>query len=333
MRISRSVLVLLLVWAIAGASPALAVQQLHEVDGMPFSLEAHHKLAVKLLGRDDPAALSAALVMPHDLTGLDVISINWPAGGDTRLALGQTGAKRGSPREQLYTVLAYSMGEDNKTELLDPPGKPLAGTVNRLALWPTADRQQLILLYTMAATGAADSPVYAYALAATGQARKLSTGGALSAYGGFEAVDLDDDGSFELLTTRNLDGMQGGFVYHAVRRLEGDSFIADPERYKPYFTDELTFLDWVVATRGQIEATPENYVNKGLYGFFYAAEYHGALFGFDSIVEINGDGTPNNMTAYNKLRREAFGRVSAYRDELKAWLGGGPRPPTWKLAR
>jgi hypothetical protein len=58
------------------------------------------------------------------------------------------------------------------------------------------------------------------------------------------------------------------------------------------------------------------------------------MYGFDSIIEVpltyTGVGDVND---FNRGRRQAFQYVKGYRDELAAWLEGGPYPATWKMAR
>jgi hypothetical protein len=270
-------------------------------------------------------------LMPRELIGLDVLSIHWPEKSHpTEIAIGRTGQPQGKTQSQPYTVLTVRVGESEPRLLFGGP--PRAGLVNQIAVWPKHDDSGLVLLISLASGASGDSPIYAFGISTAGEVHEINTGGAVSTYGGFETIDLDDDHNFELITTRNLDGMAGGFSYHAVRTLAGNAYGPDPERFKAYFQAELAFLNWVVNTRGEIQADPERFMDKGLYGFLYAAPYQEVLFGFDSIVEVpDVPSAKHDHTEYNRLRREAYQRVVDYRDELQRWLGGGLRPTIWKL--
>lgn len=311
-----------------------AQQRLVELEGMPFSLAVANRMTARLLPFEDPAGYRAAAVMPRNITELDIVEVTWPRSKRAlRLGIGSTG-RLNSPREQYYCSISVAVDE-GEARLTEVSRSPLPGTLSHLSIWPTSGSDgDLIAVFTLA-SAAPDSTVYAFRVSPDGAVADVSTGGALTAYGGFEVVDLDSDGSFELVTTRNLDGMPGGFSYKAVRRFDGSAYIADPERYKrSLFQDELVFLDWVVQTRASIQTNPEPYLNKGFYGFFYAAEYKGELYGFDSLIELpQTAGGQYDLPVYNKQRQEAFQRVQAYRDELHGWLNGGAVPDTWKLTR
>jgi hypothetical protein len=292
-------------------------------------------MQARLLPLEDPASYGAAAKMPRNISELDVVEVSWPkAKRLLKLSVGRTG-DRGGPREQQYTAITVAV-DAGEAELAGVTRTPLPGTLNRVCIWPAGGGDEdLVILFSLAAADALDSGVYAFRVSAGGAVADIPTGGALSAFGGFEVIDLDDDESYELVTARNLDGMPGGFSYHAVRRYSGAEYVADPERFKEsYYVDEMAFLSWVIETRAAIQANPEPYMGKGLYGFYYAAEYQKQLYGFDSLVELpDTAGGEVDLPSYNKLRSEAFRRVVSYRDELQRWLGGGERPATWKLTR
>jgi hypothetical protein len=275
--------------------------------------------------------MTAALVMPREVLSLDVLRYNWPKkSAPLEIAIGRTGQGQGMTQKPAFTALTARVGTGEPQPLFADAPRP--GVLGQIAAWTTQDERELVLLVSLAGGTSVDSPIFAFAVGQAGTVREINTGGAVSTYGGFEVIDLDNDHSFELVTARNLDGMAGGFSYHAVRTLTGDTYGPKPEQFKPYFQAELAFLDWVVDTREKIQADPEPYMGKGLYGFFYAAPYEKVMFGFDSIVEVpENPGAKQDRTEYNRLRREAYQRVVSYRDELRVWLGGGARPTIWKL--
>jgi len=119
---------------------------------------------------------------------------------------------------------------------------------------------------------------------------------------------------------RSFDPLTGGYV-------------VDPEGYRDYFQRELEWLNWVVETRELIQDNPEPYLSKTGIGYVYVAQYQGRSYGFDSVIELPaGVEGIEDLEEYNRDRRAAFRLVATYRDELAAWLDGGPNPATWKLA-
>ena len=312
---------------------AHAAQQLTELDGFPFSLAVEPGLKAQLLPVTDPAGYAAAAAFPHTVTEFDVISLQQSKGGNAlKLIFGRTGGKFGSRASAMQTQLAFTSGDDSKASLIGDKNALLPGVVNRVCVWLSGS--DLVVLFTMANGSRSDGPVYGVLFPAGAAPRILDTGGAQALYGGFDVVDLDNDGRFELITARSLDGMAGGFQYHAVRTFANAAYTAQPDAYKAFFQRELDFLNWVVATRDKIQADPQPYLSSQLAGYAYVAQYEKEDFGFDSIVELPpGAGGKFDVVKYNQTRHDAFQRVKTYRDELQAWLGGGPHPPSWRLAR
>ncbi|MBN2082437.1 hypothetical protein JW859_09550 [bacterium] len=313
---------------------AKAEERLQEYQGTPFSLAAQRQLEIELLDHTSQPGYQMATLLPTSTTSVDIVGIRWPrseqrcylaiahSGGGNQYATGPGGDY----------LLLMAAGREAKPVPLSAGGN---GMVNRLCIWPTerSENAKLIILFSL--TGSTyDATVYALAVNPDGTFTELDTGGALTLFGWFDCVDLDGDGSFELITSRNLDGTIGGFFYHAVRSLREDqqAYMGAPSGYLEYFEQELAWLDWVVETRGLIQADPTPYLNATGVGHAYVAEYNGRKYGFDSVIEVplTFPGV-ENVSEYNQQRRDAFHLVMKYRDELAAWLNGGDYPATWKM--
>jgi hypothetical protein len=323
------------VLVLISAVPALAEQRLTEYEQAPFGLAVHRWLPVELQDHTSPAGYRLAQALPPSMVAMDVVRLRWPRSDEEcYLGVAQLGEVTGYQAPESGCALALMVGDGEPKRLTLPAGA--SGMLNRLCIWPTArsSEAELILLFTLAAAGA-DTPVYGYSLNTQGELREIETGGAQTLYGWFEAIDLDEDGTYELVTSRNLDGTWGGFYYHTVRSYQPEKgYIASPDGFQDYFRDQLAWLNWVVDTQALIQANPAPYLSTTGIGYVYVAEYRGRRYGFDSIIEVPATDTEvGDVEQFNRARREAFRLVVQYRDELAAWLDGGPYPATWKLPR
>jgi hypothetical protein len=240
----------------------------------------------------------------------------------------------------MRTQLAFTSGDDTKAQLVGDKTTVFPGIMNRICVWVDSATGGTVVLFSLANGSDSDGPVYGYVFGA-GAPHALGMAAARAVYGGFEVSDLNGDGRYELITARNLDGMAGGFNYHAVRAFNGTDYATDPDRFKDYFQRELDFLNWVVATRDEIQADPEKYMRRPkqqqekLVGYAYVATYGKESYGFDTLVELPPDAAAAKLdtSKYNQLRREAYRRVTTYRDQLQSWLAGGAHPAVWGLPR
>lgn len=320
--------------ALALAAPAAAAQPLMEYDTAPFGLAVHRWLPVEILDHTSQAGYRLAEALPSSMVAMTVVKLSWPRSDlECDLGVAQLGEGTGNAQQAPSSALALIVG-DGEPRSIALPGS-VDATLNRLCIWPTARSAdaELIFLLTLADPDAS-SKVYGFSVGPQGNVRMLDMKGAETLYGWFDAVDLDEDGSYELVTSRNLDGTWGGFFYHTVRSydaLHGD-YAVEPERFQDYFRGELDWLNWVVETRGKIQQNPEAYLNQTGIGYFYVAEYQGRSYGFDSVIELPASSGLENLQQFNSDRRAAFRLVTTYRDELAAWLDGGPYPATWKLS-
>lgn len=209
------------------------------------------------------------------------------------------------------------------------------GNLERICIFPEQSNLEKCLILLSFSQGA-NSPVFGFCLGSDGQLWNVDCSSAKTLFGWFEIRDLNDDGSFELLTTRSMDGVPGGFSYSAVRAYKPDAlaFSPDPDSYLTYFKEELEWLDWVVATKDEIQLDPDSFVNPSDQGPFFLATYKGTKYGFDSIVELPvPEGNYYHLEQFNIERVASYNRVKRYRAELGAWLDGGPYPLFWNLSR
>jgi hypothetical protein len=333
MRNASYILGLLL--AVLIVTPAVA-QQLSESDAAPFSMAVHPRIAAHVLPQDTDTVMSFAGALPADIAAVDVIELKWPKSDQScRLAVGQTGAAFGKPGGESHTVIAVSTSGGAQAVPLD--AEIAKGTVGRICIWPTTlDQTAELVVIAALSLGGQDSRLAGFTIGPAGAITMVDTGQAMTVYGWFECVDLDQDGSYELITSRNLDGAMGGLCYHAVRSYDAalHKYAPAPDKCKPYFQSELDWLEWVLTTRDAIQVNPETYINKTGTGPVYVAVYKGLQYGFDTIVELpNSSAQVPDVATYNAARRKALGLVRTYRDELKAWLGGGAYPATWKMPK
>jgi hypothetical protein len=317
------------------AQPALA-QQLNEFDSMPFSLAVHPRMVARVLSEDSAGALAFSGALPSDTAAIDILELKWPKSDlQCRIAIGQTGAAYGRPGDEPRTVMAVSTTGGASPVPLD--AEAAKGSLGRMCVWPTAEdgTADLIVLASLSG-GLQDSRIIAFAISPTGAVTAIDTSKAATVYGWFEVRDLDNNGSYELITSRNLDGALGGLSYHAVRAYDAAAhkYAPAPDAFKSYMQTELDWLNWVLVMRDTIQADPEPYTNKTDSGPIYVAAYNGLQYGFDTLIELPlSSNLVTNVSAYNAARREALGLVRKYRDELQAWLNGGAYPATWKMAR
>ncbi len=317
---------------------ALAQQWLEEHEaGAPFQLAVLRQIGVQVLPYDSQAGFTLASVLPPETIGLDVVQFKWPKSELTcQLGVGQTSPGYGQQLAMPLTYFALQAGA-GAPRLVPGTENGLAGVVARVCVWATAlnGEAQLVFLYTCS-EGPDDSEVRGFIVSPDGTLTTLNTGHAATLYGWFECGDLNEDGAYELVTSRSLDASPGGFFYHAVRTYEPaqQAYTAQPEAFKEYFAAELKWLDWVLSTREVIQSDPAQYMHQQEYGHIYTADYEGITYGFDSIIELPDTFTQiANVNEYNSQRRESLRLIRAYRDELRAWLDGtGAYPAAWKLS-
>jgi hypothetical protein len=328
---------ILMMVALAWPSLASAQEWLSEQEaGVPFQLAAERQIAASVLPYDSQAGFVLAAALPQSATGLDVVEFKWPKSGQAcQLGIAQSGGGYGQQLAMPLTYFAMRVG-DGTAKLVPGTEQGLQGVVARVCVWATAlgAEAQLVFLYTCS-EGPDDSEVRGFILSPDGSMALLNTQHAQTLYGWFECGDLNGDGTYELVTSRNLDSSPGGFFYHAVRTYDAaqQAYGAQPDAFKEYFAKELAWLDWVLTTRDQIQANPQSYMSKQEYGHIYTAEYENVAYGFDSIIELpqNAAQVPN-LDGYNKQRRAAYRLIKDYHDQLKAWLDGtGAYPAAWKL--
>jgi hypothetical protein len=317
------------------AGNARAEERLRDIDGAPAGLALHPWLEYSLLDHTHASVQPFNPLLPVDVNSIDLVVVNWPRSEQTcRLAIVQHGVSldgAGPP----HTLLMIHAGEAEPGLLALPDTTGDAGVLARLCIWPTSRDGNAELVFLGAfSTQNHDSKLFGFKLTSSGELVYLDVGGALTLYGWFDVIDLDSDGSFELVTSRNLDGTWGGFSYRSVRGYNGTGYSAAPESYPDYFRAELARINWIVDTRAKIQDNPMEYVNQSGIGPYYIAEFKDTRYGFDSIIELPTTALGiENVPAYNAACRAAFQLIVNYRDELTAWLDGGDLPATWKLAQ
>lgn len=327
----------LLCFALTFGGGAFAAEPLLEVEGLPFTLAVHPWLTPRLAPMSEQAAFELATVLPPGTVELDILVLNWPKSTTSCwLGVGQSAAAGAGPDSPLTEHLAIVVGEGEPQKILLE--SHIAGDLlNRVCIWPTSKGEDAQLVFVCSVSGTEqDGRLAGFVVTADGTVRELTTGGALTLYGWFSAEDLDNDGLYELITSRNLDGTWGGFFYHAVRSYDPGTaaYVARPDNYIDYFLQEKEWLDWVLEMQPIIQANPADYLNQSGVGYAYVAEYNGRNYGFDSIIEVpptfSGVG---DVQQFNRGRRAALSLVRTYRAELADWLAGGDYPATWKLSR
>jgi hypothetical protein len=316
---------------------AAAANTLSEVAGAPFSIATHPRMPVRVLPPDSAAGMAFAGALPRDVSAIDLLEVKWPKSTRTCLvALGQQGAAYGQAQAQQGTAIAVAVNGANAVRV-PLPADLAQGTVGRLCVWPCGLNEAAELVFLVAlATGREDCRLIGFTVSPAGQISPVDTGVAATVYGWFECIDFDGDGLYELVTSRNLDGMPGGLCYHAVRSYDPGArkYAPAPDRCKPFFQTELNWLQWLLDTRDAMQANPGAYLNQAGVGPAYVAVYQGKQYGFDTLIELpEGSNLVKDIAAYNSARRKALGLVRAYHDELAAWLSGGAYPSAWKMAR
>jgi hypothetical protein len=329
-----AIISILFALAAAAGSPAHAEQRVREFANAPFSIGAMRLIAVKLLPLESSAGFALVAKLPRDIAEIDVVEFRWPRSNQAcALAIARSRPASDQPELPQRSYLAVLAAE--QATLLALPEEPISGFINRVAVWPTAnnDTGELVFLVSLG-EGASDSRLLGFAVAPSGAVTPVSTGSAKTQFGWFDVSDLDDDGRYELITKRSLDGMEGGFMYSALRTYDPatHTYAPQPAGYHSFYERELAWLDWVVTTRDLIQANPAPYLTTGNATSVYMAAYENVKYGFDTVIEVPATftGVPD-VPAYNRARRQCFERVCNYRDELAAWLSGGALPATWKM--
>ena len=324
------------VLSIGLAGYAVAGADLEEYHGVPFTLAAHDWLDLEVLPTTAQPSYRLAAVMPPQITDLAVIELEWP-GSDEKcnIGVGIEGLTPGQYGSASRAFLAVAP-TGNDAELV-PGMREGTGGVTRMCIWPTAKDQSadLVVVYSVA-SNMQDAAVMAFKVSRSGAVTEVSTSNANTLFGWFDVRDVNRDDSYELITSRNLDGMWGGFFYHSVRSFDPalNVYAARPEGCEDYFRQELAWLDWVIQTQPLIQQDPGKYLNETGSGPAYMAVYNGVAYGFDSIIEVPLTFTGvGDVREFNRQRRESFQLIKDYHDELEAWLNGGSYPATWKLAR
>ena len=326
------------VLSLALALPVQAEPPLKEVEGAAFSLAIHNKMNAVIEGRDSAEALQAASALPRDVSNIQVVKLSWPKAktgpaliiADRGIAASPTddGADHG-------TTLAVVL--DDKVHKLAVPADLAKGIISRLCVWPTSvgSDADLIFVSSFYSFQSNDCGLFGFRVPQSGIPQVIDLGNAKSLFAWFELTDIDNNGSYELITSRSLDGVPGGLFYHAVREYDAsaNAYGAAPQVFREYYLEELAWLDWVVLTRAQIQAAPEQYIRTGNEGgYVFVGQYGETVYGFDSVVEVKpGFLGMEDVTEYNEQRRAAFTLVKDYRDQLKAWLDGGAFPVAWQL--
>ncbi len=326
------------------ARPAFAAPGLVELDIAPFSLACHPKLKLQMSKNQEQAQTNFAYIIPPDASALDVLELSWGKGHKASIAVAQTTQPETASGSEVLTLVAVGF-EDEDPQRIEIPAELRSGVLARMAIWPASSGPDAPLVVVMSFTsGMDDSTMAGFVLEPSGSGRMIDLSGARTLYGWFDVEDVGgpDDG-YELITRRNLDGTLGGFYYRAVRRFDAGlaAFVAEPSQYVDFFKEELKFMQWVVGTAAQVQATPNKFVSKDDFGPQYVAEYGGELYGFDMLMEVpasfqmGGPGDRQGPTAedLNKTARQALKYITDYRNELESWLAGGAMPATWRIAR
>ncbi|MCC7478518.1 hypothetical protein IT575_08675 [bacterium] len=344
LRLPAALLLLGLLCTALPAGAARAAADLVELDIAAFSLACHPKLKLALSQDQEEARTEFAYVIPPDVSALDVLDIKWGKTRRASIAIAQTSQAETSSGSEVLTIIGVGF-EDEDPQRIEITAEQRSGVLSRMAIWPAGEGQDAPLVVVMSFTsGLDDATMAGFVLEAGGSGRVIDLAGARTLYGWFEVEDAGgpDDG-YELITRRNLDGTLGGFHYRAVRRYDAGlaAFVAEPDEYKDFFREELRFMDWIVSTATAVQQRPDKYKSKEDAGPQYVAEFEGEIFGFDMLLELPesyqsggpGDRPGPSAADLNKSARQALAYISAYRDELKAWLDGGARPATWRMQR
>lgn len=314
---------------------AEAAEQLREVPGTSFNCTVHPWLEPQILGEQSQAAYAVAEQLGMDVVNISGMQVHWPKSSRSCLIFsGQFGDMQGSGGRPIETSICIGLS-DNEMKTVDLGAQRVPGFLSKVAIWPDSRSEDanLIVLASFS-EGYEESRVLGFSVSTSGETTQISTSNAHTQWGEFQVADLDDNGTYELLCYRNLDGMLGGISYRSVRGFDPSSnrYIAAAEQHRPFFQREREWLDWVISTRESIVANPTAYLNEEGGGAYYQAQYNGISYGFDSIVFIDNAGYDRETAAQARnAAQEAFRKVRKYRDELVSWLAGGDVPATWGM--
>lgn len=339
--LSKAVTHFLIVGLICGlcfiqTGTAQAAELLREVNGTPFFTECHPWLESRALTEQDQPVFLAAQKLGQTVVDISGISLNWPKSQlGCGILVGQYGDMRGSNGAELATSICVSMAEDS-IRIVDFDGaQKTPGFLSKLTVWPSSrSAEARLVVLASFSNGYEEATVRGFSIDPDGTVLPVSTGNANTQWGEFQVADLDDNGTFELLCYRNLDGQLGGLSYRSVRGYDAaaNAYVPAAEQHQRFFELQLSWLDWVIRTRDTIVANPTQYFREQGNGNFYIAEYNGEQYGFDTIVFIDSPGFSREQAQQaEEQSRQAFQRVKKYRDEIKAWLAGGEMPATWGM--
>jgi hypothetical protein len=309
--------------------------ELAEMYGAPFSVAVDPRMKVERVAPDDPTAVAFGPLLPMGTEQLEVVRVYWPKSKQwCALAIGLPGPGGTVFEEKLAAELARTppffgvMLEGQTPQRVDVAGLEGAGAMSRLCAWPTGpDLGELVILLSLVAQGD-DSIISGVAVDLDGTLRPVQTGSARTLYGWFDLTDINEDGSYELITRRSLDGVPGGFFYRAVRSYDQElqSYFPRPDAYHSFFESELAWLEWLIETQGRIKASPGDFESRESSGPRYLAEFDGQVYAFDSVIDAVAAPSGGESSA-----AKAMESIRKYRTELDAWLNGGAIPSIWKL--
>ncbi|MCB1222004.1 MAG: hypothetical protein H7A35_12570 [Planctomycetales bacterium] len=319
----------------ASCLPALAAEQLQDLPGTSFNCEAHPWLEASPLGAESQAGYAAAEKLGMQVLNLSGIELHWPKSERSLLVMsGQYGDMEGSGGRQLETSICVGLS-DRDMQVINLRGQRIPGFLSKLSAWPTQRGQDARLIIVVSfSDGYEDSQVLAFSVDGSGNVESVDTTNAHTQWGEYQLADLDDNGSYELLCYRNLDGSLGGLSYRSVRGYDAasNSYVPAAQQHKRFFELERDWLDWVIDTRPQVEANPMAYIQEEGTGAYYQAQYNGVSYGFDTIIFIDNAGYDREVARELGMRaNDAFRKVRNYRDELNNWLSGGEMPATWGM--
>lgn len=327
----------MLVLALIAATPLAAwpAEQLRTLEGPSFNCEIHPWLEGNHAVIDSQASYAAAEQFGINVLNMSGLRLQWPKSERSiYIFSGQYGDMVGSGGRPLETSICIGDG-DSDMRLLGGGDWPVPGFLSKLSVWPDQRSAQanLVVLASFS-EGYEDSRVIGFRISPAGEVSPVDTGNAHTQWGEFQVADLDDNGTYELLCYRNLDGMVGGLSYRSVRDYDvsASAYVPAPERHRRFFEREVDWLDWVVSTRDQVMADPAAYLTEEGSGAYYQATYNGVSYGFDTIVFVDNPSYDRDVARQAEYAAtEAFRRVRRYRDELRQWLQGGEQPPTWGM--
>ncbi len=331
----RTSLLLAMLLGLSWPCAAQAAEQLRELPGTVFHCELHPWLEGRTLGADSQAGYATAEELGMQVLNISGFMVNWPKSARScRIFSGQYGDMLGSGGQPLETSICVGLS-DNDMQIVDFGSSRTPGFLSKVAVWPDQrDADARLVVLASFSNGFEESAVRGFSVSPDGSVSMLEMSNASTQWGEFQVSDLDDNGSYELLCYRNLDGMLGGLSYRSVRGYDQASggYLPAAQQHRRFFELERDWLDWVIDTRSLIIANPLSYFNEEGSGAYYQAEYKGMSYGFDTVIFIDNAGYDRNVARDADFQaREAFRRVRNYRDELNEWLAGGETPATWGI--